>query len=283
MPPRAGNRVDPLPILRISRGKTYKGAARGAEGPRAHRRPRISRRSTAKAASSPSSRRMVRSAPARRGCRGGAGSGPSPARNRPAGRVGVGVLEIDPARRDPVAEHLGQIPRRHPDAPHPAAVFRLVVDPVLQMMPVAPLVVEPCGAVPLGPALGVIGAAVALIVPHPGPKFRRLYLDRSWQSPCRYSPARKQYFITSHRWRLIVARCPKKFIQSPPEKMRRRSAGGCNPIIGHPCPGCKRGKNQKPGRAYSAPRRVSHLLPLSRDGRAGSRRTGRTARCKGRC
>ena len=64
--------------------------------------------------SSPSSRKSSSMRSSRRRVAGAAGNAPVPARILPGRSVGVGVLQIGPAGGNPVAEHLGHIPHRHP-------------------------------------------------------------------------------------------------------------------------------------------------------------------------
>ena len=90
------------------------------------------------------------------------------------GGVRICVALIDPAGGDPVAEHLRHIFFRHfasadIDGPIlPAAV----VDPVLKVVAVAPLVVQPRQTHAVFQALLVVGAAPALVVFYAPPKLR---------------------------------------------------------------------------------------------------------------
>ena len=88
--------------------------------------------------------------------------------------VGVLVLEVGPARRDAVAEHLGDVAQRHFAPAHVdlAVVADTVVDPVFKVVAVAPLVVQPRQTHAVFQALLVVGAAPALVVFYAPPKLR---------------------------------------------------------------------------------------------------------------
>ena len=89
-----------------------------------------------------------------------------------SGGVGIGRTLIRLAGRDPVHDHLRQIPPRHLDRlilPR----GRIDVRPVFKMVLVAALVVHPRLGIPLGLALGGVGAAVALILADARPEFDR--------------------------------------------------------------------------------------------------------------
>ena len=104
---------------------------------------------------------------------------------------GVGVLaaEIVAARGDAVADHLGHIPARHAHAGHGVVAVRRVVDPIFQVVAVAPLVVQPGGAVAFGLALGVVGAAAALPVFGPGQELDRRELAQIMREALPVQPA----------------------------------------------------------------------------------------------
>ena len=87
-------------------------------------------------------------------------------------RRGVGVLValIVLAGGNAVTDHLGHVAGGHPHTGHGMVAVRRVVDPVFQMVLVAALMVQPGGAVALGLALGVVGAARPLPVFGPGPE-----------------------------------------------------------------------------------------------------------------
>ena len=77
-----------------------------------------------------------------------------------SGGVGIGRALIRLAGRDPVGDHLTQIPDRHVDRlirPRDGTQVR----PVFKMMPVAPLVVHPGQRIAVGLALSRVGAAAA--------------------------------------------------------------------------------------------------------------------------
>ena len=86
--------------------------------------------------------------------------------------VGVFLLLIHPAGGDAVAEHLCHVFFGHlaPADVHAAVLSQTVVDPVLKVVEVAALVVQPRQADAVGDALGVVGTAVALIVLHAAPE-----------------------------------------------------------------------------------------------------------------
>ena len=58
--------------------------------------------------------------------------------------------------------------------------------------------------------LGVVWAVIPWKYFTPAKNSTGAYLDRSWVSPCQYSPRRKQYFRTSARWRFMVRRWAQK-------------------------------------------------------------------------
>ena len=80
--------------------------------------------------------------------------------------VGVLVLEVGPARRDAVAEHLGDVAQRHFAPAHVrlSVLPDAVVDPILEVMAVASLVMQPGKAHAVLLALGVVRTAVALVI-----------------------------------------------------------------------------------------------------------------------
>ena len=84
--------------------------------------------------------------------------------------VGVLVALIVLAGGNAVTDHLGHVAGGHPHTGHGVVAVRRVVDPVFQMVLVAALMVQPGGAVALGLALGVVGAARPLPVFGPGPE-----------------------------------------------------------------------------------------------------------------
>ena len=88
------------------------------------------------------------------------------------GCVGVLLALIDPAGGDPVAEHLGDVFFRHLAPAHEDVPVRgdAVVDPVFKVMAVAALVVQPRQAQARGLPLGIVRAAVALIVVDTAPE-----------------------------------------------------------------------------------------------------------------
>ena len=85
----------------------------------------------------------------------------------PRGGIGVLVAQIDLAGSHPVAHHLADVPQGDLHAGQ-AGLGGAVIDPVFQMMLVAPLVVQPRRGVALGCALRLVGAVVALIIDAPG-------------------------------------------------------------------------------------------------------------------
>ena len=99
-----------------------------------------------------------------------------------SGGVGIGRALIRLAGRDPVGDHLTQIPDRHVDRlirPRDGTQVR----PVFKMMPVAPLVVHPGQRIAVGLALGRVGAAAALKIPHAREKLGRLVFFIGWLYP----------------------------------------------------------------------------------------------------
>ena len=84
----------------------------------------------------------------------------------PRGGVGVPLLLIYLAGGDTVAEHLHHIVDRHLHPAHFVLQLRGVVDPIFQVVPVSPLVVEPGGGVAPLQALHLVGAAVSLKIFH---------------------------------------------------------------------------------------------------------------------
>ena len=88
----------------------------------------------------------------------------------PRGGVGVALLLVGLAGRHPVAEHLHHVPHRHLHAAHAVVQRLVIVDPVLQVVLVAALVVEPGGGHAGGQPLRLVGAAVPLEVPRPHQK-----------------------------------------------------------------------------------------------------------------
>ena len=99
--------------------------------------------------------------------------------------VGVFVALIDLAGGDTVAEHLGHVLERHFAPAHEdlTVVADAVVDPVFKVMAVAPLVVEPGEAHAVFAPLGVVRAAVALIILDAAPEFRGAVLAYVMRQP----------------------------------------------------------------------------------------------------
>ena len=91
----------------------------------------------------------------------------------PGRGVGVAGPFVVFAGGDAVADHLGHVARRHTHAGHGVVAAGRVVDPIFQVVFVAPFVVQPGRAVAFGLALGVVGAAGALPVLGPGQKLHR--------------------------------------------------------------------------------------------------------------
>ena len=84
--------------------------------------------------------------------------------------VGKLIAAVNTAGSQSVTEHFRDIFYWHFDADDALAVGA-IVRPVFKMVAVAPLVVHPGGGIALFPALGVIGAAVALKIADPHKKF----------------------------------------------------------------------------------------------------------------
>ena len=89
--------------------------------------------------------------------------------------VAVGSTAIGLAGGYAVAEHLYYILNGHFHAAHTGAVGS-VVDPVLQMMLIPALMMQPCRAVALFAAFDLVRAAVALIIFCTGGKLHRTEL-----------------------------------------------------------------------------------------------------------
>ena len=89
----------------------------------------------------------------------------------PGGGVGVFLLLVDLAGGDAVAEHFYHVVDRYLHAAHFVAQLRGVVDPVLQVVPVSSLVVEPGGGIALLQAFYFVRAPGALVVFDGGEKF----------------------------------------------------------------------------------------------------------------
>src|SRR5699024_9021197 len=113
---------------------------------------------------------------------------PGPVVVLPGGGVGVLLPLVDLAGRDPVAEHLHHVVHRHLHAAHPVVPRGGVVDPVLQVVLVPALVVEPGGGPACLQPLDLIGAPVPLVVPGSDAELRGAVLAQVVEQPLAVQP-----------------------------------------------------------------------------------------------
>ena len=99
------------------------------------------------------------------------------------GRAGIGFALIHLTCSYPVADHLGHIPQRHLIAHQALLLMVGNVNPILIMMLIPALMVEPGPGIPHGLTLSRIGTAVSLIIPDPGPELFRAVLGKIMGKP----------------------------------------------------------------------------------------------------
>ena len=90
--------------------------------------------------------------------------------------IPIGGAAVGFAGRHAIAKHFHHIFDGHLHARKPVATHRRILDPIFQMVPVSPFVVQPCAAVAFGGPFRFIGAAVSLIIPYTGPELLRTVL-----------------------------------------------------------------------------------------------------------
>lgn len=87
--------------------------------------------------------------------------------------IPIGGAAVGFAGRHAIAKHFHHIFNGHLHARKPVATHRRIIDPIFQMVPVSPFVVQPCAAVAFGGPFRFIGAAVSLIIFYPWNPFNR--------------------------------------------------------------------------------------------------------------
>ena len=93
----------------------------------------------------------------------------------PGSGIGIPVSQVDLTSGHPVTDHLADIPQGDLH-PHHALLGIAVIDPIFQVMLIAPLMMQPSRGIPPGLPFCFIGAVVPLVIDAAGDKLRRAVL-----------------------------------------------------------------------------------------------------------